>query len=55
MILNGRRIEQRTQIVQERGAAWLAEDCATTASIRSSLMDVIRWRSHGPLLKPKTR
>ncbi|OGA58536.1 MAG: xylulose 5-phosphate 3-epimerase [Burkholderiales bacterium RIFCSPHIGHO2_01_FULL_64_960] len=26
MILNGRRIEQRTQIVQEGGAAWLAED-----------------------------
>ena len=26
MILNGRRIEQRTQIVQEGGAQWLAED-----------------------------
>jgi phosphoketolase len=26
MILNGRRIEQRTQIVQEGGAPWLAED-----------------------------
>ena len=26
MILNGRRIEQRTQIVQEGGATWLAED-----------------------------
>jgi phosphoketolase len=26
MILNGRRIEQRTQIVQEGGAHWLAED-----------------------------
>src|SRR5690554_2957290 len=26
MILNGRRIEQRTQIVQEGGAAWLAGD-----------------------------
>ncbi len=26
MILNGRRIEQRTQIVQEGGADWLAED-----------------------------
>src|SRR5690606_27526644 len=26
MILNGRRIEQRTQIIQEGGAAWLAED-----------------------------
>lgn len=26
MILNGRRIEQRTQIVQEGGANWLAED-----------------------------
>jgi phosphoketolase len=26
MILNGRRIEQRTQIVQEGGAGWLAED-----------------------------
>ena len=26
MILNGRRIKQRTQIVQEGGAAWLAED-----------------------------
>lgn len=26
MILNGRRIEQRTQIVQEGGAVWLAED-----------------------------
>lgn len=26
MILNGRRIEQRTQIVQEGGAAWLADD-----------------------------
>jgi len=26
MILNGRRIEQRTQIVQEGGAEWLAED-----------------------------
>lgn len=26
MILNGRRIEQRTQIVQEGGASWLAED-----------------------------
>lgn len=26
MILNGRRIEQRTQILQEGGAAWLAED-----------------------------
>ncbi len=26
MILNGRRIEQRTQIVQEGGARWLAED-----------------------------
>jgi phosphoketolase len=26
MILNGRRIEERTQIAQEGGAAWLAED-----------------------------
>ena len=26
MILNGRRIEQRTQIMQEGGAQWLAED-----------------------------
>ncbi len=26
MILNGRRIEQRTQIVQEGGAQWLAQD-----------------------------
>ncbi|ASC65764.1 xylulose 5-phosphate 3-epimerase [Achromobacter denitrificans] len=26
MVLNGRRIEQRTQIVQEGGAQWLAED-----------------------------
>ncbi len=26
MVLNGRRIEQRTQIVQEGGAGWLAED-----------------------------
>ncbi|MGY6270937.1 phosphoketolase family protein [Achromobacter denitrificans] len=26
MVLNGRRIEQRTQIVQEGGARWLAED-----------------------------
>src|SRR5690606_11890988 len=26
MILNGRRIEQRTQIVQEGEAAWLADD-----------------------------
>ncbi|ANY14926.1 xylulose 5-phosphate 3-epimerase [Bordetella pseudohinzii] len=26
MILNGRRIEQRTQIVQEGGAQWLADD-----------------------------
>ncbi len=26
MILNGRRIEQRTQIIQEGGAHWLAED-----------------------------
>lgn len=26
MILNGRRIEQRTQIIQEGGAEWLAED-----------------------------
>ena len=26
MVLNGRRIEQRTQIVQEGGADWLAED-----------------------------
>ncbi|MFA5678260.1 MAG: xylulose 5-phosphate 3-epimerase [Pseudomonas sp.] len=26
MILNGRRIEQRTQIIQEGGAQWLAED-----------------------------
>src|SRR5690606_1622294 len=26
MILNGRRIEQRTQIVQEGGAAWLTEN-----------------------------
>jgi phosphoketolase len=26
MILNGRRIEQRTQIVQQGGAAWMAED-----------------------------
>ncbi|MCX7562546.1 xylulose 5-phosphate 3-epimerase [Xanthomonadaceae bacterium XH05] len=26
MILNGRRIEQRTQIVQQGGAPWLAED-----------------------------
>ncbi|RPD88459.1 xylulose 5-phosphate 3-epimerase [Luteimonas sp. 100069] len=26
MILNGRRIEQRTQIVQEGGATWLSED-----------------------------
>ena len=28
MILNGRRIEQRTQIVQEGGAQWLAKDQA---------------------------
>lgn len=28
MILNGRRIEERTQIAQEGGAAWLAEDLA---------------------------
>ncbi|TXI88041.1 MAG: xylulose 5-phosphate 3-epimerase, partial [Cupriavidus sp.] len=26
MVLNGRRIEQRTQIIQEGGAPWLAED-----------------------------